>query len=394
MTNAMSAYGTVQSKEILRESSRKIDISIPLDAAFIAIDSKLFSNSLAPGDVEDLNGQFIRVLDDIRLEVQAKGIDLTGAKHNYLTRLRNIGRAAYNKILPVDAHNYIKKLETKTADQNRKISLNFRIPPTLSLFWEMIYTGPPFDANPDHFWGFRCPIGRIYWNIEEEDMVRLREGVFTVIHNKLEHSKREFAEINKHVSKLSRDLGVCLKVKILDDMIPPGMLSTERLTELFHSDEFCYGLVHFACHHENPETGGATQACLCITSHEEELEIKLEEIIMWKEYGFYNHPLVFLNACGSATPGHLLQNTGFPFDMLGFGAAGVIATACTVPDHFAASFAAEFYRRLLAKPIAHTPLYISEILWQTRRYFLDKYNNPLGLAYSLHACSDQQLNIL
>ena len=138
------------------------------------------------------------------------------------------------------------------------------------------------------------------------------------------------------------------------------------------------------------------------------MNLTLEKLLAWQDHGFVNGPFVFLNACGTATPGHLLQTMSFPNEILGFGASGVIATACTMPDNFASSFAVEFYRRLLnmtrekndegtlvdvVRPFAATTIDIGEAMLQTRLHFLRKHNNPLGLAYGLYAVPYQQLLI-
>ena len=116
---------------------------------------------------------------------------------------------------------------------------------------------------------------------------------------------------------------------------------------------------------------------------------------------------MFLNACESSTPTANFQTITFPTGMLDFGAGSVVATACVVPDRFAAAFAREFYNRLLlletqqtdqqGQPATSAPAplrrNISEALLQTRLYFLDTYDNPLGLAYGLYAVSDQQFNL-
>lgn len=103
--------------------------------------------------------------------------------------------------------------------------------------------------------------------------------------------------------------------------------------------------------------------------------------------------MVFLNACESATPLHLLQSMNFPNSLLNFGAGGVIATVCTIPDNFASAFASIFYKHLLEKTSTSMRANIGEALLETRRYFLQEYNNPLGLAYGLYAVSNQQLRI-
>ncbi|MCP4415106.1 MAG: hypothetical protein GY805_00690 [Chloroflexi bacterium] len=81
-------------------------------------------------------------------------------------------------------------------------------------------------------------------------------------------------------------------------------------------------------------------------------------------------------------------------------AAGVIATACTIPDKFASAFAMEFYRRLLPKADSGNQMSqmmlinIGEALMETRLHFLKHYNNPLGLAYGLYAVSNQKLRLM
>jgi CHAT domain-containing protein len=61
-------------------------------------------------------------------------------------------------------------------------------------------------------------------------------------------------------------------------------------------------------------------------------------------------------------------------------AAAIVATACPVPDRFAASFARKFYELFV-----RDKLQIGEALRQTRLFFLTKDNNPLGLAYGLYS---------
>jgi hypothetical protein len=394
MTNSTSAYGVTPARETFNKGLRKIDLTIYPGMPMLIMHNKHFPMTFAEGDIQNFNQQFIDILEDLRLDVQEKGIDLTGYDHPYLVQLRDVGRAAFNKILSKEARQYLVKLETETKAQKRQLSLNFRIPPTFSLFWEMIYAGQPFKVETDQFWGFRYPLGRIYWDLDEIDLVRLQQGVFSSIHHQLEHSRYEIEELSKYLAQLCDSMGLQVTLKLLDQLIPPETLSVERIIELFHSDEFRYGMVHFACHCENPQDGGATQSYLSLTAHEQELALYLEKLLSWNDYGFCHTPFVFLNACGSATHGHLLQTSSFPNEVLNFGAAGVIATACTIPDNFASRFASEFYHRLLTKPAADVPIYISQTLLETRRYFLETSNNPLGLAYGLYAVSDQQLRLV
>lgn len=82
------------------------------------------------------------------------------------------------------------------------------------------------------------------------------------------------------------------------------------------------------------------------------------------------------------------------------GAAAVIATACPVPDAFAAAFARVFYRFFLqgeevmdkrTGDKAVKLMSIGEALRATRWFFLKECNNPLGLAYGSYSPAHYQL---
>jgi len=90
-----------------------------------------------------------------------------------------------------------------------------------------------------------------------------------------------------------------------------------------------------------------------------------------------NQPVVFINACESAdlTP---LFYTGFVPYFLSRGARGVIGTQCKTPALFAIRFAEAFFDRVFdGEPVGESML-------ATRRDFLDRYRNPLGLVYAVH----------
>lgn len=351
-----------------------------------------FPLNFAEGDVQRFNRQFISILEELRLEVQKRGVDLTGYKHDYLIRLRDIGKAAYNHVLLEDARRYFKKKEDE--EQQRGLSLTFVTPPTFCFFWEMLYAGKPFGVQPELFWGFRYPIGHTYWAIEPRDRIRLQKGIFSAIHHKLLYSLQEVEQLTQQLQRVCQSLGSELSVKLLDQSISSESLCIDSLLQLFNDQNFCYGMIHFACHCWNPVDTAADRSSLSFTAHNEDLEIELEKLLAWEEDGFQNCPFVFLNACESATPGKLLETLRFPTAMLKFGAGGVIATACTVPDNFASAFASKFYEFLLTKLEKNLSVNIGEVLLETRLYFLHHFNNPLGLAYGLYALSNQELRLM
>ena len=88
-------------------------------------------------------------------------------------------------------------------------------------------------------------------------------------------------------------------------------------------------------------------------------------------------PLVVMNACetGNLNP---LYTAHFADAFLRYGARGVVATDCVVPDAFAAEFAEALYERLLSGKT------LGESLLTVRQQFM-KQGNPAGLIYSMYA---------
>ena len=96
----------------------------------------------------------------------------------------------------------------------------------------------------------------------------------------------------------------------------------------------------------------------------------------------------------------LRRTFNLPKVFIQHGAAAVIATACPVPDLFAAAFAKVFYEFFLRGLVVEDEvtgekgfrlMTIGEALRATRWYFLREYNNPLGLAYGLYSPAHYRL---
>jgi hypothetical protein len=391
MSNSLNV--TIESKATRERTLKTLDVLL-LPEIMIIGGTMRFFQTFKEGDVQDYNQQFIQLLKELRLDVQEKGVDLSDYSHNYLFRLREIGRAAYLSFLSEQARNHIVKLENEKLGTG--LGFTFIADPSVSLFWEMLYAGDFEDdddpVEPEQFWGFRYSLGRNFLDIQRCEVVFLQDGIFSIIHNELDFSKQEVEALALKLVEVSRSLNLNVALQLLDQIIPVEQLSPNALLKFFHRKEFEYGMIHFACHCKNPENAGATQAYLSMTSQEQEIEMTLEKLMARQDRGFVNRPFVFLNACASTTPNHLLETLSFPTGMLNFGAGGVIATACAVPDNFASAFANEFYRRLLNKLSIDAPVDIGDTLLKTRLHFLSQYNNPLGLAYGLYAVSNQQLS--
>lgn len=389
----MVASDVLASRSARTKSRRAVQVMIFPGVSSLLIDTMQFPLKFAEGDVQDLNREGIAILEDLRRDVQRYGVDLSQHEHNYLRRLRDHGKAAYNAVLPPAARDFLAELEEHESERGRGLGLTFKTPATFPLIWEMLYSGEPGNAEFGRFWGFRYPMGRTFWQIQAPDRIRLQDGTFSAIHEELQSSRHEVQSLGQFLSELGQILGRTLTARLLDEVITPEALSVERLIELLHDNDFRYGLVHFACHCENPADSGALRSRLRFTAHGGAMDLCLSKLLVWQECGFMHQPFVFLNACESATLGHQQGMLSFPTEVLNFGAGGVIAAACALPDNFASAFAAEFYRRLLEKPVDKGSTNIGETLLETRLHFLECFNNPLGLAYGLYAISDQRLDL-
>jgi hypothetical protein len=99
---------------------------------------------------------------------------------------------------------------------------------------------------------------------------------------------------------------------------------------------------------------------------------------------FAGAPLVFINACESATPSTGFY-TGFISYFVSRGARGVIGTECKVPALFAEEWAKRFFIKFLAGDD------LGAVMLKLRQEFVNDHSNGLGLLYGLHCNADTQV---
>jgi hypothetical protein len=141
-----------------------------------------------------------------------------------------------------------------------------------------------------------------------------------------------------------------------------------------------FHIAHFSCHaHYDNNTPSDSYILLF-----DKFKISIMDMDNYN-LAIKDYPLVIMNACNT---GHLnsLYTSSFVKNFLQYGARGVIATECAVPDTFAADFSRKFYEYFLEQK---RPL--GESLLKTRQYFLQEHNNPSGLLYSMYAPPSIQL---
>jgi HAMP domain-containing protein len=413
MTPVTETSSSLTDSQSRKNARRPIDVELELGSTRMKVLRLRFDINFQAGDVEnDLNPRFVALLEEVRQEFIACNLgDETELKplpqdlfDEFMAQLRDLGEEAY-ALLPEGALDYIAELEHKEAD--RDISLDFTFPPSMALLWEMVYIinddDPPDPEDPDgyrRFWGFRYPIGHLFWESDPVDRIKLQNGVFASVHKGLKHAQSEVEELAKTLKELRTQLNRQIDLAEMQEVLGQDDLIPENLLAHLSNEEFKFEIVHFACHCFNPTESGASQAYLCLMP-DDKMNLRLGKfrVEARRKGGFRYKPLVFLNACESATPLHLLQSLNLPTSLLDFGAGGVIATACTVPDKFASAFAAEFYRRLFRcetqadQPFSSCSNSVGEALLETRWHFLREYRNPLGLAYGLYTYSNQQVQL-
>lgn len=387
MSDSTTTEPTI-SRQRRMEAPRAISIDLQSPTDRLTVERRKFDVRHQAGDVADYNQRFIQMLEDIRRDIDEETLALPDALYDdYMQGLREIGAEAY-AMLPNGARDFIRELELD--EGKRGISLDFTFPSGMDFLWEMMCPDYQLGAEANkNFWGFHYPIGHLYWESNLKSSIKLQNGVLASTHDKLPCSIEELKKISESLKEIQTHLNREVTFLKVDDVVPSERLSSDKVFEYFNGGDFGYGVVHFACHCNNPTDAGASQAYLLLTVHQKELNLTLGKFNLLANKGFKNQPLVFLNACESMTPLHFLQSLNFPSSLVNFGAGCVIATACTMPDRFASAFAGEFYRRLLTKPLSNIPAYISGTLLETRLHFLEK-KNPLGLAYGLFSISNQQ----
>ena len=134
-----------------------------------------------------------------------------------------------------------------------------------------------------------------------------------------------------------------------------------------------FNLAHFACH-AFYELDSPDQSYILLS---EDFPITIKDMDTY-DMEINGHPLIIMNACetGNLNP---LYSSNFAATFLKYGARGVVATECAVPDAFAADFSEHLYTHFLKGKR------LGESLLTTRQYFLEKYSNPAGLLYSMYA---------
>ncbi|NJM74019.1 MAG: CHAT domain-containing protein [Scytonema sp. RU_4_4] len=334
-----------------------------------------FSRSATDSVLLNFTKNVLQCFQEIERTInKKKELQLTIEERDYyLKSLAKWGRRAYQEFFNEDAQK-----ATFQYSQLMKFAPIF-VSKLLPFPWEVLYEGEYQQADPEKFWGFCHPIAR---NLTPGKTAPLEQilplNMLFCLHHKLLHAHHQE---RPEIEKLVRTLGKFYLLQLSKEL--KKLADGESLvTHLYQTQ---HNILHFACHCRPCRQYEDEIDALVISFIEDESnaqEIELETYNFSDVSGsFQCQPLIFLNACQSAGGIDELRKTfNLPEKFIQHGAAAVIATACPVPDLFAAAFASVFYNFFIGEKMM-----IGKALCKTRRYFLEKYNNPLGLAYGLYS---------
>ena len=341
------------------------------------INIKDFSRTATESELQNFTKGILNCFYDIEKAInKTKQLQLSPEECNqYLMELAVWGRRAYQKFFNDDA----QKTTYQYSQLFNKLAPIF-ISEEVTFPWEILYEGDTEEISLDKIWGLNYPVARRL-NLKQSDFISEQlsplDMLFCLHHKLLQAHKHEKPAIERIVRSTKGKFYLLELSK--EKPIKNGISFLKHLYQTQHN------IFHFACH------------CRACKQYEDEIdalvisiiegdssagEIELETYNFLDVSGsFQCQPLIFLNACQSAGGFDDLRKTfNLPKEFIQRGAAAVIATACPVPDLFAAAFAQQFYKYFI-----NQKMMIGEALCETRRYFLEEYNNPLGLAYGLYS---------
>jgi hypothetical protein len=373
-----------------------------------------------------LSAETLKAFNDLRIDISA-GVRLAGTEARPLVEGLTLTEAAciahLKKLAKPGFSTYwgfFKDQDARQALTDRFAAMAPYVPtPTfvsnaLLFPWEALYEGDDYDSTEaeklaDKFWGYRYAPARV---MDRQPLSKVKPQNVTpnmlfCLHRSLRQAhEREWPAIERLIAM------VCAgQIHLLSPSFPPISLTNGRqLLNYLKTGE--HNMIHFACHAEQGGTGEDVLRLTPINLAElgslasqpggsDEFGLATDDFLGPTEKFQNIKPLVVLNACQTVDSSDELRvYYNLPQAFIDSGAAAVIATACPVPDVFAAEFARVFYEYFLigSDPLADNPtsaatgpLTIGEALRRTRRYFLLKHRNPLGLAYGLYSPAHYQV---
>lgn len=352
---------------------------------------KNFKNKATPAFMLTCTNNVLNVFRDLEKQInmqQSITLDRNFC-NTQLQLLAQWGQRIYEQLFDQEAQTLLRARFQRMRGETPAPTF---ISDSVSFPWEVLYEGDADRLDWQQFWGLGYSPARI---VDMRDISSYVDeqaqpsNMLFCLHHSLRYThQQEWPEIERLVKATTQD-----RFYILGRQASSLPISTGK--ELFtYFGGASHNMLHFACHCEQHDTE-ADVLHLSFLS-EEGVEVAAQDIelstftfldVKKRFKGFTRQPLIFLNACKTAGGADTLRSSfNLPAEFITCGAAAVIATACTVPDLFAAAFARQFYQFFLKEQMP-----IGEALRATRWHFLQHHNNPLGLAYGLYSPAHYRL---
>jgi hypothetical protein len=302
-----------------------------------------------------------------------------------LKKLANLGYYLYQRLFFSNLNDSSAyAMGTFLRELSQKHRLNLEIVAEQFVFpWVLLYDRDPLDLNavdPEGFWGFKhiieyMPEFRSPTLVNFVPQIPINGQVgLGFIFNKI----------------LDRDMSYPVVQNQLDFLkgLPNVTMSEhpyrEDLFRLLQNADAPEQLLYFYCDAESylpGENDGVDSSKLILSDG----SVRLDELFTrapTHQPALKNAPLVFLNACKSASMSPYLYHGLVPY-LLNRGVRGVIGTEVDTPAFFGAEFAQTFIKRFVAggKPLG-------ELLLDMRREYLIEKHNIMGLLYALHSSAE------
>jgi hypothetical protein len=263
--------------------------------------------------------------------------------------------------------------------------------------WPLLYDRDPNQPiTPDGFWGFRHVLASLPTSGRAGPM----RGDLAL---GAAQNLNALVALNRLIDTKPKQLDPPVIPKQQQVLAELGLVFAALTTEPALRDAFANGsaaeLVYLYCHVLNVDPGGAAvqpgvgsapgvaNTRIVLTEGKNGLALRDLQLAapLSRAPLLRGGPLVVLNACGSAELSPLTYEGLVPY-LLDLGARAVIGTECETPIYFGAEFGLG-----LLQAVVRDCLSVGEALRATRRQFLEKHHNPLGLLYALYGSADLRM---
>ncbi|UPK67961.1 CHAT domain-containing protein [Chitinophaga filiformis] len=254
------------------------------------------------------------------------------------------------------------------------------------------------------FLGFSTCINRIYHRPSLRSQVKTDAKIAQDAKMRVRFFKnRKLTRLQEEEDFLRNHAGIELLSKWPVGIAAPDQFINELAALIWNGKDIATGVAepqddihHFTCHCINDYALSSNSKLHLTYPHKgliwtsnKDVYVSIDSLA--KEFGQQksrdtktSYPLVFLNACKS-NKRNPLGLMSFPDLFVKHGNKGVIGTETMIPEMFAGEFSRCFYDKLV------NGFSISQALHTSRWYLLKRFNNPLGILYTLYADPDLRM---